>query len=291
VESEVVVDESLNYAQPLEAPAIAADAPMPDDASVIFDAAQASFYNGGYSQALAQVEKALVKLPQDAALHEFRALCLFALKRYNDAAGNLHAVLAVAPGWDWKTMSGLYPSVDVYTTQLRNLEGYVRANPEVAEGRFVLAYHYLTAGYKDEASKQLEKVVKLSPRDEVSKQLLGVVDFDPVKDPPPLPKRDTPPAAAPKSVVGSWTASSGTGAVEMELRDDGSFKWMFSPSDKEAKPKDFTGKYQLAGSTLVLEYDTGGTMVAKVSEPAAGELTFRMVNGPANDPGLSFRKK
>jgi tetratricopeptide (TPR) repeat protein len=275
----------------LEVPAVAEDVPMPDDASVIFDAAQASFYNGGYPQALSQVERALVKLPQDAALHEFRALCLFALNRYNDAAGNLYAVLAVAPGWDWTTMSGLYPSVEIYTAQLRQLEAHVGSNPNVPEARFVLAYHYLTAGHKEAAANQLEKVVKLSPSDDVSKQLLGVVTFDPQKEPPRAPKSDAPATAAPKSVVGNWTASSGTGAVEMELREDGVFTWTFSPSDKDAKRKEFAGKYQLADNTLVLEYDTGGTMVVKVSEPETGELKFRMIGGPSNDPGLSFRKK
>jgi hypothetical protein len=155
----------------------------------------------------------------------------------------------------------------------------------------VLAYHYLTAGHKNEAAKQLGKVVKLSPRDDVSKQLLNVLGFDPVKEPPPIPKTETPAAAAPKSVVGSWMATNDSGVVDLVLREDGAFDWSFSPSDKEAKPKQFGGKYELVGSTLVLEYDNGGTMVVKVSEPAAGELKFRMVGGPASDPGLSFRKK
>ena len=46
----------------------------------------------------------------------------------------------------------------------------------------------------------------------------------------------------------------------------------------------------LAGNTLVLDYATGGTMVAKVSEPAIGKLKFQVVGGPPNDPGLAFSK-
>jgi hypothetical protein len=33
-------------------------------------------------------------------------------------------VLSVGPGWDWTTLIGLYPSIDVYTTQLRALEDF-----------------------------------------------------------------------------------------------------------------------------------------------------------------------
>ncbi len=44
-------------------------------------------------------------MPNDAALHEFRALVLFALQRYDDAAAALYAVLTAGPGWDWATLS------------------------------------------------------------------------------------------------------------------------------------------------------------------------------------------
>ena len=83
-----------------------------------FDAARAAFKAGNYAEALQQTDQALKALPNDAAINEFRALCLFALKQYDQAAATLYAVLSAGPGWDWTTLSGLYPSVDVYTEQV-----------------------------------------------------------------------------------------------------------------------------------------------------------------------------
>ena len=42
-------------------------------------------------------------MPNDASLHEFRALVLFALGQYEQAAATLYAVLSNGPGWDWTT--------------------------------------------------------------------------------------------------------------------------------------------------------------------------------------------
>ena len=51
-----------------------------------FDQARMSFQVGDYQQALSLTDQALAKMPNDAAMHEFRALCLFALQRYDEAA-------------------------------------------------------------------------------------------------------------------------------------------------------------------------------------------------------------
>ena len=53
---------------------------------------------------------------------------LFALKRYDDAAASLYAVLSTGPGWDWTTMIGLYPSVA--DDQLRSWKEYARETPD-----------------------------------------------------------------------------------------------------------------------------------------------------------------
>jgi tetratricopeptide (TPR) repeat protein len=265
-------------------------APPPDEAMTAFEAAQTAFYEGDYLKANAEVEKALIKAPNDTGLHEFHALTYFALKKYKEAAGNLYAVLSVAPGWDWTTMSGLYPSVDVYTEQLRALEEYVKANTKAPDGHFVLAYHYMTAGHTDAAANQLKQVVELAPTDQVSKQLLALVS--PPSD--KAPKAATPPtpgakeaAPDPTTVVGDWKAKSPGGTVELGLKEDNAFTWKYAG---KGAPKEFEGTYQLAGDTLVLEYDNGGTMVAKVSSPSANQLAFKVLGGPPNDPGLSFTK-
>jgi tetratricopeptide (TPR) repeat protein len=137
-----------------------------------FDAAREAFKAGDSVKAQTLVEKAIELLPSDATLHEFRALTLFAQGRYKDAAATLYAVLAAGPGWDWKTMRGLYPDEDAYTRQLRALEEYVRKDPNSGEARFVLAYQYLVLGSKDEAVKQLKEVVRVQPQDKLSAALL-----------------------------------------------------------------------------------------------------------------------
>ena len=72
------------------------------------------------------------------------------------------------PGWNWATMVGLYPDVDTYTNQLRALEAYVRSNPNSAPGQFLLGYHYLIQGHKENAGSQFEKVAQLQPQDQLS---------------------------------------------------------------------------------------------------------------------------
>jgi tetratricopeptide (TPR) repeat protein len=167
----------FNYSQPLPpSPAdIVDDAEAiqaADSAIEVFDRAREAFYAGDYKEALALVDNAIHVLPTDATLHEFRALCLFALKDYKQAAATLYAVLAAGPGWDWETMHSLYADVETYTEQLRALEAFQKANPKSAEASFVLAYHYLVLGHLDAAIKHLENVVVLLPESELSRELL-----------------------------------------------------------------------------------------------------------------------
>ena len=179
----VVGDTTLDYSQPLvlaQSPtATTADyapdsgtPPPSDQAMAIFEIARQAFYDQDYPTALKEVDRALAILPSDAVLNEFRGLTLFAMQKYKDAAGVVYAVLSVGPGWDWATMSALYANVDIYTTQLRALEQYVRTNPNDPAAHFVLAYQYLTCGYTDAAASQLKEVVRLNPQDTLSPQLL-----------------------------------------------------------------------------------------------------------------------
>lgn len=167
-------DATAPSAQP-NTTANAVDAEKQEAAKKIFDDARSAFKNGDYAQAQDLDEQAIKKLPGDVTLHEFRALTLFAQKKYRDAAGTLYAVLAAGPGWNWDTLKGLYPDVDTYTAQLRALEQFQTNNPNSAEASFVLAYHYLTLDEKDAAIKQLEHVVEINPKDQLSAQMLKLL--------------------------------------------------------------------------------------------------------------------
>jgi tetratricopeptide (TPR) repeat protein len=161
--------------QPTEASASQA----PPEVIYEFDKARAAFKSGEYANALETTDQAIKGLPGDATLHEFRALVLFAQKKYKDAAAGTYAVLSVGPGMNWATMSGLYQNVETYQTQLRGLEAYVRENPKASDGRFLLAYHYLVLGYTEQAVKQLEYFSELVPSDKLAAELVKAFTQEP----------------------------------------------------------------------------------------------------------------
>jgi tetratricopeptide (TPR) repeat protein len=145
---------------------------VPAEAIERFDSARGAFKQGDFAKAQQLVEQAIELLPQDATLHEFRALTLFAQKDYQRAAAAIYAVLAAGPGWTWDTLAPMYSDPDAYVQQLRALEAYARDNPKSSAAHFLLAYHYLVLDHAPDAVKQLEEVVKLSPDDQLAKQLI-----------------------------------------------------------------------------------------------------------------------
>jgi uncharacterized protein (TIGR03066 family) len=283
----------IDYSQPIEPPADAAAPPSdtPSPGMADFDAARQAFYQGDYAAALASTNKALAALPNDPIIHEFRALVLFAQGKYKEAAAGLYSVLAVGPGWDWTTLSSLYPSVDVYTRQLRALEEELRGHPEESDARFVLAYHYLTMGDKDAATSQLKALNKRMPQDEVIKELLlmtagpEAIGAAPSSSEPAKPV----PGVAASDLVGKWGAS-GEGATKfaLELSKDGHFTWTYT---KRGKPETVEGVYALDGNVLAMEPQTGGVMLAEVTQPQDGRFGFQLLGAPPGDPGLKFQRQ
>jgi tetratricopeptide (TPR) repeat protein len=168
------------------------DAAPPEDPKVtqavaIFDEARSLFQKGDFAAAQAKDEKALEVLPQDRVMHEFRALTLFAQGKYTEAAATLYAVMSAGPGWNWDTLKSFYSDPAVYTKQLRGLEAHSKANPQSADDRFVLAYHYLVLGQNDAAARELEQVTKLLPKDQLSAQILAALKPKPSDDGRPTP--------------------------------------------------------------------------------------------------------
>ena len=150
-------------------------------------------------------------MPGDPLVHEFKALVLFARGEDARAAAELHAVLAVRPGMDWTTLSGLYPDVETYTGQLRALEDRCRQDPKAAAPRFVLAYHYLVAGHKDAAVAQLKAVLALEPGDRVARRLLTSLTGTPPAPPEPT-LGPCPTGTGPPADPRRWTSSAAGGA-------------------------------------------------------------------------------
>ncbi len=292
----VIENTTINYSEPfaeppvqvnIEAPASPSQLPpgVTEKGMLAFETARKAFHDGNYQAALEATNQALVTMPKDAVIHEFRALVLFALGKYHDAATALHPVLAVGPGWDWTTMSGLYADVDTYTKQLRALEGYVDENPKLADGHFLLAYHYLTCGHNDRAAEELAQVQKLLPKDTVSAQLLQMLG----KTPPPESTPESDAKIDVAKLIGAWNATrNGKANFELTLTKDKGFTWTYQEGRKKEQVK---GAYALDGNVLALEPDVGGVMLAEITEPQNGSFVFRMEGAPKSDPGLTFKGK
>jgi hypothetical protein len=302
VQQPVAVQQPVyNYSQPINTEAPPVDDDKSDPAVDAFGQARTAFKSGDYDQALALDAKAMETLPNDATLHEFRALALFAQKRYDESAAALYAVLSVGPGWDWTTMIGLYPSVEVYTEQLRALEAYRSANPNSAAGHFVLAYHYLTEGHPEAAVPELQQVVRLQPKDTVSAGLLETLkkgaslaqSGDAAPPAPPAenaePAKPAGPPISLQALAGSWSAQPAPGTIiKLTLEVGGDFKWSVTQG---GQTHDFAGEATAGADLLTLARSDGGaTLVGRVTQNGNDSFTFRVINGPPDDKGLSFTR-
>lgn len=270
-----------------------------------FDAARSAFKSGNDKAALHLVDKALQSMPNDLGVHEFRALVLFSQGKYAETAAVLHRVLSVGAGWNWTTMSSLYPSVDVYTAQLRALEQYRNENRESAEARFVLAYHYLSCDHPEAAIVELKKLVALRPEDRLSVQILEHVSGKSqsvIPPPPPLPgnAKETPatekdaaeapkgPLVQPGNFVGAWKATRKDGATfALTLKEEGTFTWVYTHKGEIRK---FDGKYTHGNGLLTLVRSDKGSLVGRFQWNSDKSFGFKIADGAKDDPGLTFQK-
>jgi thioredoxin-like negative regulator of GroEL len=288
-----VVAAPYDYSQPIDTVSAPADEAVSDPAMALFDAGRQSFHDGDYAGALQKTDQALAKLPNDTTLHEFRGLCLFALGRYDEAAATLYAVLSVGPGWDWTTLISLYPNVETYTTQLRALEDFIKAQPQTAGARFVLAYHYLTEGFTDAAVRMLKQVAALKPSDALTAKLLKQLDQPaetqaPATEPaaPSVADDTTPPQGA--TIEGTWTARPVEGtSIVLAMKPGGGFDWNVT---QKGKMQHFAGNSTYGNGILTLAQEKGPVLVGRVSWKGPNEMTFRIVGDGPDDPGLTFTK-
>jgi tetratricopeptide (TPR) repeat protein len=271
-------------------PAATQPAGVTDEAVSQFDQARAAFYEGKYEEALKLTDAAIVKLPRDAVLHEFRSLVLFALHRYAESAAALHPVLAVGPGWDWKTMSSLYPSLDIYTGQLRALEDErdKDENAKAANLRFLVGYHYLTCRHEEAALRSFQRALELQPNDTVVAALVATLT---PRDAQAAQTKDTPApkAVATDKILGNWTATGPRSAsYTMNLGKDGSFTWSFKQGSRKEEAK---GVYAVEGNVLAMEPASGGILAAEMTEKGPDTLLFKMIGGSPKDKGLEFQRE
>ena len=85
-----------------------------------------------------------------------------------------------------------YNDADKYTEQLRKLEKTVADVPNSAPGHFLLGYHYLMTGAKEEAKTHFAQAAKLTPNDKLAQHILKQLESGNAVTPPDLPKRRRP---------------------------------------------------------------------------------------------------
>jgi tetratricopeptide (TPR) repeat protein len=271
---------------PTTQPSLDDDQPSPQ-----LEAARTAFASGDYSAAMTQINQAIALDPDDTLLHEFRALDFFAMAQYKPAAAAIYAVLSVGPGWDWATLCDFYPNVDVYTSQLRALEQYRDAHPNLAEVRFLLAYHYMSCGHSEAAVTELKEVVRINPKDQLASQLLAGLSGESVPAPlpagPATPTPSLPVNAA--SLVGNWTATRSDGSsFAFNLTDASAYTWKF---DNRGKSQEYSGKYTVADGLLILKQNDNPVMIGQVTLLDANRFNFKLVGNNPSDPGLTFSRK
>jgi hypothetical protein len=287
-------DSSRQVAARVTDPDAERDAAAAERGYQAFDRARDAFKAGDYAAALDLTDAALKGVPGDPLVHEFKALALFARGEDARAAAELHAVLAVTPGMNWATLSGLYPDIETYTGQLRALEDRCRRDPTAAAPRFVLAYHYLVAGHKDAAMAPLKAVLAIEPGDRVARRLLASLTA-PAPAPAPAETTRTVPdgdgaAGRPPSVdlVGRWRGDRDGSTFELSLDGRGRFVWQAAREGKATAT--VSGAYALSGDTLTLKAEDRSPLRASVTELSPDSFRLKTVGDIPGDPGLGFRR-
>lgn len=299
-----------------------------EEGAQLADAAAEAFMRGNFEQALALVDKAVQAMPQNADLHQFRSLVLFAMGKYGEATASAHAALAGGQLWNWETLRGFYPSKDAYEAQYRALQKHTRDNPTDPAPRFLLAYHYLMLGHQEAAATELVAVLQLVPNDELSKAILKSLseslgkEFKPQKQMAPQPekkqaipqpKKPLPPMPLragkgegeqgkggqeqpkqeqkkPVSMVGTWVASDEKGpVVTLVLKADGKFTW--TAKAEQGQDVTISGSYKLESGKLTLSDDKNGNLEGTVTMQGEKKFLLKLTGAPADDPGIVFEKQ
>jgi tetratricopeptide (TPR) repeat protein len=310
-----------DYSQPINVTAASNPATESSDEQV-FSAARDAFKAGDFQRALDLTDQVIKDSPNVPAVHEFRALCLFALKRFDEAAAIDYAVLSTGPGWNWSTLVSLYPDVETYTNQLRALEASVRSNANSPATQFLLGYHYLVQGHQQAAASEFDKVVKLQPTDQLSASFVkalkkvserpaaqpgqvnvaaagqpagtaastalpattGTSSAQPPAEQPAEPDAPPPP---PASLVGTWKSQPSPDlAIALTLQADGQFAWEV---DSKGQKQTLTGQAGFKDNTLALLQEDGPPLVGKIAEQGGTKFTFTP-SGDQKAPGITFTK-
>jgi hypothetical protein len=126
-----------------------------------------------YMAAISDWQHALVDDPQNGGVLLLLGQALFAVGRYDDAAGATELGMRFLPEHQWGAVISNFRELytdDSYTTQLRALEASVRAEDSAAK-RFLLGFHYGFLGYPKTSVKQLNRAIEINSKDKLAGEL------------------------------------------------------------------------------------------------------------------------
>jgi tetratricopeptide (TPR) repeat protein len=275
---------AYDYSQPIDAQSALPPKIASDRAISTFATARQSFKRGDYESALILIDHALKLMPNDPALHEFRALTLFALRRCDEAAPALYAVLSIEPGWDWATLIGLYGDPERYTQQLRAVEALSVRHPQSAPAHFVLAYHYLTQEFAAAAIEQFKLAVALEPKDSLSAQLIEQLER------PQISIAANPISAGSNQIIeGAWIAQRSDDVnITVTTKTARHFSWNVS---RHGESRQLHGQLTERDDLVsFIQADNSAMMIGRLSRPDQNRFVFRVLGAPSSDPGVTFTK-
>ncbi len=143
--------------------------------STFAEKGEIAFRAGDYQGAVYAWRHAVIDDPQNPLLLMLLGQSLFATGHFDEAAGATQAAMQMLPKEHWgvvvKNFRELYGNPLDYTTHLRALEKAQGEKPDDPAMRFLAGFHYAYLGYPKESIDQLDKGLKIAPRDEMAKQL------------------------------------------------------------------------------------------------------------------------
>ena len=164
---------------------------------VFAEKGETAFRAGDYQGAVYAWRHAVIDDPQNPLLLLLLGQALFATSHFDEAAGATQAAMQMASKEHWgvvvKNFRELYGNPRDYTTHLRALEKAEAEKPNDPAMRFLAGFHYAYLGYPVESIDQLDKGLKIAPRDEMARQLREEMQ---AKLPKPIGEVTTPAAPA-----------------------------------------------------------------------------------------------
>ena len=190
-ETPYTVDNSVGLPADRTDYAPPSDVAEPRASSEPFDRqGEEAFRARNYMAANRAWQHAVVDDPSNGALAMKLALALFAVGKYQEAAGTTQQVLMLIPQEKWGQAASdykkLYANPKDYLDQVKSLAKAAADKPNDPALRFLLGFHYGYSGRIGDAVRELDKLVQLEPKDQLARKLRDLMADKTHKDSNPI---------------------------------------------------------------------------------------------------------